>query len=195
MAEVATKYAVCELADVRAELKIGTLADGTPDLSHDDNIRRIINNISAAVESYTGWTFAARDIAAEKYDGNGCTNLMLKRCPIISVASVYVDDVLIDSDSYVVYEDIGKLALIDGTVFTVGRKNVSVTYRCGYERQNMPPEVSGAARTWVVHRFKVLHEGRQGIVSKSDAGGDSLSFAPGKMPDEVKEILDMYRGL
>lgn len=193
MSEQSTKIAICELADVKDDLKIGRLADGSEDTSNDEMIRRVINGISAQIESYTGRTFAARDITSEKYDGDGTCTFILKRTPVIRISALLNDTLTVGSDDYVCYEATGKVELIDGSVFVNGPKKVTVTYRCGYERADMPNEIVRAACEWAVHRFKIIKEGRRGFNSSSTQDGPSISYAPGSMPPEVKEVLDTYR--
>jgi len=183
----AIKYPVCELNDVRADLKVG---DG--DTSFDELIQRLINGVSTAIESYCGRSFAARDIAAKKYDGDDTEVLLLSTCPIISVSTLLVETLTIPSASYVVYNDIGKIVLVDGTIFTAGPQTVSVSYRVGYERADLPDDVAMAARLWVCHLFKITKDQRHGISSQT-VTEESFSFTPGTMPPEVKQVLEMYR--
>lgn len=189
MAESSIKYAVCELNDVRDDLKIGS-----DDSSFDESLRRLINSVSRSIEDYTGMYFSARDIAAEKYDGTGKPVMILRRSPVIRISTLINDTVTVDADDFVFYGDTGKVQLIDGTVFVLGPQKISVTYRCGYERQNMPDNIAEAARLWVCHKFKIGDKQRWGVNSQT-VNEESFSFSTGEMPPEVREILDMYRGL
>lgn len=189
MAESAIQYAVCEINDVRDDLKIGS-----DDTSFDDSLRRLINSVSRTIEDYTGKYFAARDIAAEKYDGKGTAILILRRTPVIRISTLLNDTITVDADDFVFYPDTGKVQLTDGTAFVCGPQKVSVTYRCGYDRQDMPDNVAEAARLWVCHKFKIGDKQRWGVNSQT-VNEESFSFSTGEMPPEVREILDMYRGL
>lgn len=187
MTETASKYAFCTLNDVRADLKIGDT-----DTSFDEQLRRLVNGVSRAIENYCGRVFAARDVAAKKYDGDDTDVLLLNTCPIISVSTLLVETLTIPAASYVLYNEIGKIVLIDGTIFTAGPQTVSVSYRAGYERQDFPDDVGMAARIWVCHLFKIAKDQRYGVGSQT-VTEESFSFAPGSMPPEVKEILEMHR--
>lgn len=187
MAEQSTKYALCEVNDIRDDLKIAAT-----DTSYDEVIRRLINGVSAALEGYCGRVFMARDFTAQKYDGDGTGELLLRHIPVISITSLVVDDVTITSTQYVVYNDTGKVMFTDGNVFTLGPQMAVFAYRAGFERQDLPGDILMAARTWVCHAFKITDKQRWGVGSQS-TNDESFSFALGTMPPEVREIADMYR--
>lgn len=188
MVQSASKHALCELEDVRTVLKI---ADS--DTSFDDILRILINGVSSAIESYTGKFFAARDIVSEKYDGKGTVSMLLRRSPVLSIAIIVNDTITLDAADFVFYADTGKVQLIDGTVFVAGPQKVTVSYRCGYEEQDLPADIAMAAQQWVCHLFKIQDKQRWGINSQT-VTEESFSFDPGSMPEQTREICDTYRG-
>ena len=62
-------------------------------------------------------------------DGSGTDALALDG-PLVDVDTVTVDDVVVEDTDYVL--GISQLYRVDGSVWPVGRRNVSVTYTAGY---------------------------------------------------------------
>jgi len=117
-------YALTSLINVKAALHITTTDD-------DALLESLINRISAAVESYCKRKFKARDYT-EKYDGDGTSILFLKQYPVNSVSSLKIGESVLDTSSYVIYSDEGKIRL-KYSVFSEGIQNVEITYNAGYQ--------------------------------------------------------------
>jgi len=101
-----------------------------------DSWSRIVEGL---IDEHTGSRFDAVHTYTEAYDGDGTNTLILNNAPIVSVTSVSIDDVALQSSDYVVYSsgyirlvssNYGALdrALGSGSVFPVGRQNIDVVY-------------------------------------------------------------------
>jgi len=68
--------------------------------TEDDFIERMINVYSQKIENYCNRKFASATYTSEKYRGQGTDTLQLENYPVTDLASIYVDDVLLETDDY-----------------------------------------------------------------------------------------------
>ena len=75
-------------------------------------------------------------ITAELHDGNGTDTLHVKYPPIVSVTTVLISNSAVSSSSIKAYDNYVRLAQSDDNVtnpvFTMGTKNISITYVAGF---------------------------------------------------------------
>jgi hypothetical protein len=84
----------------------------------------------AFVRTHMGSRYLGNSTAlTEYYDGNDSGVLVLRNPPISSVTSVYIDDELISSDTYLVTET--AIWFLSGQIFPKGNMNVKVAYTSG----------------------------------------------------------------
>lgn len=160
----------------------------TSDLSQDAKLGPIIDGVCRSIEDYCGRTFVA-ETETVLLDGDGEDSIFLK-APVISVVTVINDDTTLTATTdYVVYSSIGKITLLDST-FVSGPQTVSITYRHGWELQDVPASVKSAALMWVIKRFQDIKNDRLGVTSKT-FGDQTVSYI-GRMPDEVREAIQPY---
>lgn len=112
-------------------------------------------------------------------DGDNTSRIRVRRPPIESVTSLYVDNYLISANSYV-FSD-GVISLIDNysgnpyvfdKIFPAGKKNVTVTYVSG----GGPLSVSGAVSLTIALIIKELAN----LHSQEGAESRLMSYRPGK---------------
>lgn len=96
------------------------------------------------IDEYTGETYTGSTAYTESLDGDGISDTMiLKHTPVISVTSVSIDGVALQSSDYKVYES-GYIRLVSttgsaldkatgsvGSVFPEGQQNVVIVYNAG----------------------------------------------------------------
>jgi len=120
-----SNYALCEINDVKKDMGIDVL-----ETKQDEVIAALINAYSVAIENHLHKKIINRDLT-EKYDGDGTAILWLDYYPINSITELKIDDEVISSDDYYLYEKLGKI-ILDGLVFTKGYQNVEISYNVGY---------------------------------------------------------------
>ena len=114
--------------------------DGVDGGLGDTALQKAIDEVEAIFESVTNRRFDTRTLTL-KFDGDDSTMLFIKAYPIISITSIHIDDVLMDSDYYEVYTD--KIEIIQnytkdiylGTSaysFSKGTQNIVVVGSFGY---------------------------------------------------------------
>lgn len=161
------------------------------DTTWDAVLEDEIDAVSQAIGDYCCRSFEAHTLTAEKIDGDGTVELYL-RCPIISITSVSNDGVsVVETTNYEQYSERGLVVLTDGTAWASGRKTITVTYRYGYEADDMPRAIVSAARLWTIKRWQDVKHLRVGVSSVS-RGDETITYEKG-MPQEVQRLIDPYR--
>lgn len=173
------------LQEIRDDLRFAA-----SEATWDNLLERLIKGVSAAVENYCGRYILARTLTDEKLDGDGTTTLLL-RAPVISITSILNGTTSVTSTMYALYASTGNLILTNGMVWCSGAQQVKITYRCGWEFDQLPQDIVEAARYWVIMKFQDIRQDRVGVSSKS-FGDETISYVSG-MPREVKELLAPYR--
>lgn len=110
------------------------------DASKDAMLAEFVERISAAISTRCKRVFEFESGITEYYDGDGITSqLMVRRYPIVSVASLYDDPdraygsaTLIAAMDYTVDKGWGLIQL-DGFRFLKGLQNIKVVYDGGYK--------------------------------------------------------------
>jgi len=109
-------------------------------------LEKVIATTSRRIESFIGTEDSRAETRIEQYDG-GCSFIMLRAFPVNSIISIYDDldqefasDTLIDSaDYYIENSNLGLLGYKYGA-FNPGRRNLKITYTCGYSSTNDVPD-------------------------------------------------------
>ena len=201
-------YALITIDEARSFL----LEDDTADIGTKlDLIKRLINGISVAAETYCARKILARDFANEDYDGNGSDTLQLKNYPINSIDSIYLDTdrnfgatTLIASTDLIIYAEEGKVRrkgitimideetgkIIRTSCFSAGRKNVRVNYNAGYV--TVPEDIKFAVLEEIVWHYDLLVKKKLGVTGVS-AMGENTSVFVGDLLPTTKMILSSYR--
>lgn len=154
---------------------------------------------SETVDLYCGRDFMLHEDVAERYDGSGRLRLPLRGWPIISVASVAVGGVaLAEGVNYEGLPGAGILERVDGAVWPVGLRNVSIVYSYGYTAA--PGAITGIVEDLVIGAL--THAARnRAVKGASSMSMDGYSVAYSELsrlmalaPEQVG-TLDRYRAV
>lgn len=139
--------------------------------------------VQAAIEKRTGRTWEPV-VYTDTLDGNGRRMLYLPHDPVLEVTAVTLDssDVL----SRIVVSDRAGLVFTDGSLWSPGVANVSVTYRAGYSEP--PDDLVEAGVRWAAMIFR--QRDRIGV-SSSGVVGQSTSFTE-ELPPWVREAVNAH---
>lgn len=151
------------------------------------------DSVQSQIEQRIGRPLSAAE-ATEVYDGDDKTVLILRRDPVLSVTSLYVNGaaVTVGALGATTYPPAAviirgqSLRYTNGSVFTAGYGNVIVTYTAGFNVP--PPDLVQAGVIWAGMLFK--DRDRLGLNSEG-AGGQSTSFTR-EMPPFVVEACDKW---
>jgi len=160
------------------------------DNNDDTLLTNLISRVEKEVKEYCQRDFEATDYT-EYYDGDGTDTLLVDNYPINSVSELYDDpdrdfgaDTLIDPSDYVIYSEEGKVVL-DGSVFSKGKKNIKIVYNAGYT--TIPADLEQAVIKLVAAEY-LLGQGSVNVVE-----GEGQQIRPQKLREEAYKILDRYR--
>jgi uncharacterized phiE125 gp8 family phage protein len=178
MADLTTLANVKEYIDIASE-----------DTTFDSLIERLIGAASAQIESYCGREFHIQDYS-ETRDGNASDIMFPEHTPIVSVASLAIDDEEIDAADFKVYDHYIRLV---ERLFTAGALNVAIEYSAGYfdaATESPPADLEDACVQLVAFKFNLrTADGlRQTRVNEI-----TYSYADLAIPLSVAVILDRYR--
>ena len=130
-------------------------SDLPAEIASRSDINRLINSVSALAERYCRRTFAREVDRVEKHDGGDWLEIFLRLTPIVSIKTVTVDGLEMDSSDYTYDAATGRLRRGNGYVhpefenwFPAGMNNVVVTYTGGYT--TIPDEIKEACVQGVV---------------------------------------------
>jgi uncharacterized phiE125 gp8 family phage protein len=169
---------------------------GVTDTTNDTLITQIADAVSARIESKTGRIFVTRTVTAEKHDGNGTMQLMLRKFPVGTVSALtvtstpggtavsYTSGTDFDLDTFA-----GRIQMRNDPFFA-GFQNVSVTYTAGFGAQDnaaLPQDVYEAGLEYCKAVYDEKTTGTIAATSVS-MGGTSFMLKPG-MPWHITEAL------
>lgn len=180
-----SNYALCEVADVKEDMNINA-----EDIGKDAIIEKLIEAYSPILENYLNKYVVNRSLI-EKYDGDGTLTLFLNYCPVVSVTELKIDDEVISEDDYLLYKEMGKIVLDNGSIFTKDLQNVEIQYVAGYgeDRTKIPQPIKQACISIVGFYMK-----RHNIdFSDTFSEGFVIKYPISRLPDFIKEFLDPYR--
>jgi len=171
--------------------------------SYDTLITTVIAGVSIAMERYVGRTLTEATYSDELYSGDGFTDqIVLRNWPVTDTVTFVLkeDNSTITSTNYSVHSDSGIVYPVPDyygqAVWTAGRWNYAITYSAGYDSTTMPADIAMAATDQVRHQLNQIQPtgpnwlGKTGI---NEATGFSVTLAPHRLLDSVKEILNTYR--
>jgi hypothetical protein len=193
--------ALCSLAQLKQYLQI-TLSE------HDSFMEGLIEAVSARFAAYTGRHLTARDYSPDPEDeafdpdnavlsGTGHAELLLPQYPVITLSQLLMDGCAVAQaqtgalTGWVLDRAAGVLSLMD-QVFPLGRHNVLLTYRAGFEI--VPPDLAQAAveQSAVLFQESAAGHGRLGLSARTLADG-SVSYTQKPLLPQVVAVLDRYR--
>lgn len=149
--------------------------------TYDDVLDQLIADVCEAGEDYTGHVFGRRAFAVTMR-GTGSRWLTLTQAPVLSIATLTVDGVLLDPSAY--WLD-NQAALIDRVTETwPATSTIVVTGTVGYTAQ--PRSHVIGARTLIRHLWRE----RRGAVKAGTPLDDMLPFG---IPHAVADFWDLTR--
>ncbi len=162
-------------------------AEASHDASELDNMRRLINMVSDAIEKWTGRYFINHGDIVEYHDG-GHEEIYLRHYPVVGTPAVEENGSALDASNWDLYPDMGLLARKSGVWYT-GRHKVKVSYTAGYgaDTTAIPDDVRLACLIWLKATYQATAENFATVMA---AG---VVVRPEGMPAQVKQLLDSYR--
>jgi hypothetical protein len=156
----------------------------------DDLLERMITSCSAAMESWMNRTIA-RTSYVETRNGTGGSALLVQQYPIVSVSGVTVGAVAVPArarigDGGYVFDE--TRILLDGSTFTRGMQNVTVSYVAGYA--TVPQDIEQACIDIIGDWFR--YKDRAGKLSEG-IEGQTISFTDTAFPSRAQGVLNQYR--
>lgn len=178
---------------------------GISELDFDDQLSNLVNRSYKILEKYIGRPIKQATYT-EFYSGDNTGELVLRKWPVISVTSVYVDtkldrvfgsDTLVDSANYYVDVDsensVGAIQFVQQngtgpTFFEFGIRNIKVTYVAGFA--TIPNDLVHASTmhvSWMFRRSDTEGTNSQSLASKTETYDNDL------IPAYIKQILYPYK--
>lgn len=180
---------LCTVDDLKSDLAITATST-----TEEERLLRLIDGVSDAIVSWCGRPFIVTTETAVELDGDGSDILHIKY-PVVSIVSISNDGTTYtEGTHYELYSKIGQLVAIDGYLWATGRKKILITYTWGYEVNDLPRDVTMAARIACAKVYREFKEQRIGVTSTTDGGGQSISYEKG-FTKEVRELLSPHRAL
>jgi hypothetical protein len=178
--------AVVDLASVeqvKGYLSINTNTD-------DALLERLVKSASGYIQAWLNRSFGVEQYI-DKLNGNDGDSVHFPNYPVLSVASVQVNNQAIPASTGVFthgYAFDDTMLYLRNDRFWRGRLNVVITYTAGYAE--IPQEITQACIEMVVMRYK--EKDRIGLTSKGLAG-ETIGFSQKDMADSTRHILQQYR--
>ena len=179
----------------------------------DTLIGNLIDRASRQIVSYTRRAFAAQDIT-ETLEGRFSQLLRLKRFPIITVASVKLEDVLVTATDYTVQRPaVGMIFREDKWADTFAKYDYEVSYTYGFNlpsfttnplsADDLPDDIELVAillaKAMFLSRKRdsgILKETVPAVYSATYGGGGSAVAGSGGdslLTPEIQTLLEPYR--
>jgi hypothetical protein len=174
---------------------VTTPATGTPTATLDDGrLLQAADGASAEIERQTGCVFVSRSCSEARH-GNGRDTVLLKFRPIVSVSSVTIGGAAVLSTEYVIDADLGSLTLINGRVWTEGRKNVVLAYVAGWGAQDADTLPADVYRAGLDLAKAIYDELAAGVIAVTtvNVGASSMVLKTADFPPSVKRVIDTWR--
>lgn len=188
-------YPLCGLAAVKRALGIDPA-----ETALDAKLREQILIASGQIAKEVTVDLKPVQLTAELYDGDGSSDLYLRRGPVSGVTAVRIDGQIVDLSEVKVYDD--RIAFDDSDgewnpriqsvnrIFPCGRQNISVDYSAGYT--NIPADLYEAC----VHQVTFLRNllTKQGVVSDANSQTSATTqYSQLPLAPFVQRVCNRYR--
>lgn len=125
----------------------------------------------------------------EYYDGDGDWELLLKQYPITTVTELKIEDEIILTTDFYIYNSSGIIKMRYG-IFTIGLKNIYIDYNAGYSP--VPSDIKMVIAELVNRKMEQFDKKGNSFSSESFMGG-SLVFRESDLTDFMKDVINYYR--
>jgi hypothetical protein len=178
------------LSEVKTHLNISS-----SDTSLDEELRLFMDAATDLAEGYLGIIIGQRTYTSELYDG-GNEFLRIRNPKVLSIASVYENDQLLNSAQYVVDPTGQRLYRIgSGTLYatnsygywTAGMNNVQVTYTAGFTN---PPAAVRQGVLEIIRHLWQTQRGAMNVMGRNQTGDEFYPASTYSLPRRAMELLD-----
>lgn len=171
--------------------------------TNDAMLELLIDSVSVAIDAHLARTLTKTTYTSLKFEGPDGPDLRLPNWPIVSITSIYEDDVLLveGTDYYVDYAA-GIIHRIGGN-WVKGWNEIVVTYVAGYVVQGatpgagetaLPADIRLACSIQAAREWKKSQGAEWGESSRTFPDGSTTRTERGLLKD-VEELLAKYRRL
>ena len=186
---------LCTLAEVKDWLGLTTATD-------DARLARLITAASEDIRQECNRSFEPANYT-ESHSGYGYGQVVLvtRQWPVISVASLMIDNATIPAQPSagrpgytIINADSAGHVVLDGYEYARGKNNIQLTYRAGYADTHgvfdPPADLTQAAIDLVAYRY--TGKSRIGQKSKTLAG-ETVTYITDHYPDSVTRVIQRYK--
>ena len=188
MTVVDTNVALCTIEDVRDYMAI------EPG-SNDGILMRLINAVSEDAKTRCGRAFLQETRTDELYDGDGTDTLLLRHGPVTAVSKLIAEfggaELTEGGDKDFVFYPNRIVKLVNGGIFAIGARNVTVSYTAGYSLATIPQDLKTAILEGISFRWNTRDKRREGISSVTTADGIT-TYTEKDYPGNVLSTFDRY---
>ena len=161
-------------------------------VSVDDSLlNRLITSSSEWIKQYCNRDFTAANYTEYRNGWANQTKMALKNYPVNSVASVYINGVLVPASTTTNQtgwvQNGGFIYLRGGITFTTGYANVVITYNAGYA--TIPYDLEQACIEITSWRYREKDRIAQ---NNKNVGGENITFNTASMPSDAMRTLQEY---
>jgi len=178
-------YALLTVDELKVDLGVPPTED-----QFDSIIQVAINAASRWVETRTCRPIVARTHTDAALNGTGTPDIWVKPI-VIAVTEAANNELTVTLSDIDIDTGTGRLHLTDGSVWVKGCGTVVLTYRHGWERDDLPQELVLAARLLANKFYNDIVDHRVGVTAKTKAE-ESISYEKG-IPQIVTMLVDPYR--
>lgn len=201
MAAIASAGFIVNLTNMKTHLNINTSGQ-------DDFLDMTLAAITKKFETYCKRVFVATTYT-EYHSGNGRSGFFYINNPeLIAISSLKEDSnrdfaiaSLYDTSAYIGFSAEGRVELLSNAdvvtttlqpaVFGRGQQNIEIIYTGGFS--DMPEDLQLGCKEWVSRLYHRRDKKKWSIQSYSK-GDVSTSFeTTGRIPDDIREMLDPYK--
>jgi hypothetical protein len=178
------------LSEVKTHLNISAT-----DTSLDEELRLFMDAATDLAEGYLGIIIGQRTYTSELYDG-GNEFLRIRNPKVLSIASVYENDQLLNSAQYVMDPTGQRLYRIgSGTLYatnsygywTAGMNNVKITYTAGFTN---PPAAVRQGVLEIIRHLWQTQRGAMNVMGRNQTGDEMYPASTYSLPRRAMELLD-----
>lgn len=158
----------------------------------DDRVLELAADFERTINKLTSLVFEETEVT-EKHDGNGLQHIFLDNSPIISVSKLKIGDTEISI--YYIYNKSGYISLPNGSLFTEGLQNVSITYKYGFISTNNEFKIAKELNLLMLYKrmFEISGSTKSQGVTSEKFGDYSLTFEEMPYKGQISELKEAIK--